>query len=92
MSFKDSNFYEMVQKSVTDETSEYYVKPDEFEIVSGEVNGHKYSVKIAHGVIIGNLIINVSNLKITTLRSDDVLLTGYPKSGIIRGNLLMTCF
>lgn len=81
-SFDDVDFLNELHKWNSDETSEFYVRPEEFEIA--HVPGFKYPLKKANNVLIGNSIINVSNLKSLNFKSDDVLLAGFPKSGTFR--------
>ena len=64
---------------MNDETSEFYVKPDEFE--TEELKGFKPPIKKSQGVYLDNPIINLSNLKNMTVRNDDVFLIGFQKSG-----------
>lgn len=72
------NIYENIE-IINDETSDFYVRPDVFEAV--QQKGFKVPIRNFDGVYTSNSIVNLSNLKKMKLRSDDVLLTGYPKSG-----------
>lgn len=79
MSEEDSSFFVSMQKLISDETSEFYVKQEVFE--SEQLKGFKESTNKYQGCYIANSIINMSNLKNMTVRNDDVFLVGYPKSG-----------
>lgn len=77
--FDDDSFLDKLKAGINDPTSEFYVKPDEFEYE--HVKGFKFALKKIYGQLIGNTCINASNLKSLRFRADDVLLVGYPKSG-----------
>ena len=79
MSEDSVNYYKDFIKHMNDETSEYYVKREDFEYE--QLHGYKDPTKKVNGLYIANAIINLSNLKTMTIRNDDVFLVGYPKSG-----------
>lgn len=64
---------------INNETSEFYVTPEEFETV--QLKGFNGTVKIRDGVYLENVFINLSILKNLKLRNDDVFLCGIQKSG-----------
>lgn len=75
----DHEFYIELDTKLKDETCEFYVKPQMFE--TEQLKGYKNPTKKADGIFIANSTINLSNLKTMSLRGDDVLLIGFPKSG-----------
>lgn len=62
-----------------DPNSEFYVKPDEFE--REPVKGFEHPVKKKDGVFLQEDLVSVSLLKEFQLRSDDIFIIGFPKSG-----------
>lgn len=62
-----------------DKTSEFYVEPEEFEIV--EVKGCANGCKRRHGTFVSNMVTNLSVIKSLELRENDTIVVGFPKSG-----------
>lgn len=62
-----------------DPSSEFYIKPDEFDIETPE--GFKGPVKKYQEILLMNEVTNISKLKDLKIRNDDTFIIGFPKSG-----------
>lgn len=70
-----------------DPNSEFYIKPDDFEIEN--IKGFNGPINKYDGILLMNEVVNISKLKNFKLRNDDIFVIGFPKSGNLTFRIIL---